>query len=328
MGQWVSKTDIKTARRVCLYDFLLYRHPGDVEQEGDSLRLRCNHSVSIKIGYAGFNDFASGDTGNPIECLTNYFDYEFPDAVAALCEFASGHEPTSQANKAPANVPKRPQEPQRVFVPPEPVQGPYRQLSAYLTQQRGIPPALVQILVDDGILYQEKEHNNMVFINPSRTFAELRGSNSFKPFHQVAFSDPAAFWWFKPCGLDTKPAVAYVCEGAIDAISLYLVRSDARINHAEQGLYCAIGGVANQQRIDRIKEYAAGAGCQVIIAVDNDEAGELCRQRNPDCRAWIPRLKDWNEGLLQHERDFQKLECGFSLVELLNDVVKRHRKRS
>lgn len=330
MGQWVSKTDSRRARRVCLYDFLLSRHPGDVEQEGNSLRLRWNHSVSIKSGYAGFTDFSSKDTGNAVDCLTNYFDYEFPDAVAALCEFASGHEPAKmhQAEKALMNATKRPQEPHRVLIPPEPVQGPYRQLSAYLTQQRGIPPALVQILVDDGILYQEKEHNNMVFINPSRTFAELRGSNSFKPFHQVAFSDPTAFWWFKPRGLDTIPTVAYICEGAIDAISLYLVRAGTKINHAEQGLYCAIGGVANQQRIDRIKNYAADAGCQVVIAVDNDKAGEQCRQRNPDCRAWIPRLKDWNEGLLQQEKDFQKLECGFSLVDLLNDAVKRHRKRS
>ena len=52
----------------------------------DSLRLRWNHSVSIKSGYAGFTDFSSKDTGNAVDCLTNYFDYEFPDAVAALCE--------------------------------------------------------------------------------------------------------------------------------------------------------------------------------------------------------------------------------------------------
>lgn len=303
MGQWVSKTDIKTARRVCLYDFLLYRHPGDVEQEGDSLRLRCNHSVSIKIGYAGFIDFASGDTGNAIECLTNYFDYEFPDAVAALCEFASGHEPTDthQANKASTNVTKHPLSPQSVFIPPEPVQGPYRQLYAYLTQQRGIPPALVQVLINNGILYQEKEYNNLVFINPSRTFAELRGSNSTKSFHRVMFTDVDTFWWFKMHG-DSEAKIGYVCEGAIDAISLFCLHLAGQADPPGQNaLYCGIGGVANQQRINRIKAYASNIGGQIVIAVDNDQAGAECRQRNPDCKVLIPHRKDWNEDLIKFQ---------------------------
>ena len=149
-------------------------------------------------------------------------------------------------------------------------------------------------------------------------------TNAHQMGDQIAASGESVLYF----SLEQNRFELYICEGAIDAISLYLVRAGTKINHAEQGLYCAIGGVANQQRIDRIKNYAADAGCQVVIAVDNDKAGEQCRQRNPDCRAWIPRLKDWNEGLLQQEKDFQKLECGFSLVDLLNDAVKRHRKRS
>ena len=174
---------------------------------------------------------------------------------------------------------------------PNALQVPYRQLYAYLTQQRGIPATLIQRLIDWGLLYQEKDHANMVFIDPARSFAELRGSNSFKPFHQVMFSDPAAFWWFKSGDLDSNATVAYVCESAIDAISLYLLQGDSKDN----GLYCSIGGVANQQRIDRIKAGMGAAGCKTVIAVDNDQAGEDCRQRNPDCPAIIPKRKDWNE---------------------------------
>lgn len=313
MGQWVSKTDIKTARRVCLYDFLLSEHPGDVEQEGDSLRLRCNHSVSIKSGYAGFTDFSSGDTGNAIECLTNYFDYEFPDAVTALCEFDRSHRSLRtcqnapgvpqmlQADKVFTSAVSRPQAPQRGFIPPEPVQGPYRQLYAYLTQQRGIPPALVQMLINNGILYQEKEHNNLVFINPSRTFAELRGSNSTKSFHRVMFADVDTFWWFKMHG-DSEAKIGYVCEGAIDAISLFCLHLAGQADPPGQNaLYCGIGGVANQQRINRIKTYASNIGGQIVIAVDNDQAGAECRQRNPDCKVLIPHRKDWNEDLIKFQ---------------------------
>lgn len=164
MSQWVSKMDIKAARRVCLYDFLLSRHPGDVDLEGDSLRLSCNHSVSVKTGYAGFTDFSDGHGGNAIEFLIDYFGYEFSNAVTALCEFARDYKPTKarqntpgatqtpRADKIPANAGNSPQGPQRTFIPPEPVQGQYRQLFAYLTQQRGIPPALIQILINDGLI--------------------------------------------------------------------------------------------------------------------------------------------------------------------------------
>lgn len=327
MPQWVNQTAIRHARRVCLYDFLLSEHPGDVKREGNSLRLNCNPSVSIKTGYAGYTDFSDDSTGNALECLTNFLDYDFTDAVAALCLFdgmtpdeigrpeqsrppqdAPGATQTPQPRETPMDAPERPQEPPqaptRVFIPPEPLQGQYRQLYAYLTQQRGIPPAMVQQLIDWGLLYQEPTHNNMVFIDPARTFVELRGTNSFKPFHRVDFSDPAAFWWFKSHGPESVPSVAFICEGAIDAISLYLLRLQPPANSGltpmpvnENALYCGIGGVANQQRIDRIKAGMAAAGCKTVLAVDNDEAGEKCRQRNPDCLHLVPRLKDWNADL-------------------------------
>ena len=51
---------------------------------------------------------------------------------------------------------------------------------------------------------------------------------------------------------------------------------------ATPGLYCSLGGVANQQRIDAITAGMTAAGCSAVIAVDNDKAGEDCRQRNPD----------------------------------------------
>lgn len=328
MSQYVSPSAIRRARRACLYDFLLAEHPGEVEREGNSLRLRNDRSVCVRIGYAGYTDFADGSTGNAIEYLTNYLDYEFTDAVAALCEFdgmdqdemhrpepattapgASTRPRTPPAKETPQDAPERPQKPSqaapRVFIPPEPLQGQYRQLYAYLTRQRGLPADMIQKLVDWGLLYQEASHNNMVFIDPARSFVELRGTNSFVPFHRVDFSDPAAFWWFKPHGPESIASVAFICEGAIDAISLYLLRlappADsglAPMPPDENALYCGIGGVANQTRIDRIKAGMAAAGCRTVIAVDNDQAGEDCRQRNRDCWHLIPVLKDWNADLL------------------------------
>lgn len=63
-------------------------------------------------------------------------------------------------------------------------------------------------------------------------------------------------------------------------------------------MYCSIGGVSNQQRIDAVKSVMDSAGKPTVLAVDNDPAGEKCRQRNPDCHTLVPRLKDWNADLL------------------------------
>ena len=92
-------------------------------------------------------------------------------------------------------------------------------------------------------------------------------------------------YWYFPVTSD-KPKLAFVCESAIDALSLYLLRSKDR-----NAAYISIGGAVKQSAIDRLKqEYDP-----VILAVDNDDAGDACWKRNPDLKAIIPEYKDWND---------------------------------
>lgn len=299
----VTKAQIQAARKADLYHFLLYHHPNDVLREGESIRLCCDHSVSIKEGYCGYTDFATDETGNAIDCLVNYFNYTLPDAVNALLADAGGAgvgtaAPTQDAAAdAPTQASGKGQ--RKPFVLPEADNRTSKELSNYLSGRRGISAFVVSDLIcEEKVMYQERTHNNIVFVNPERNFAEIRGTNPNKPFHQVMYDDdPAAFWWFKADGLYSDAEVAYICESAIDAISLYCIH---RIyNNKLNGLYCSIAGVANQKRIDRIKAGMGAAGLPVILAVDNDDAGEQCRKRNPDCGYAVPHLKDYNEVLLE-----------------------------
>lgn len=153
--------------------------------------------------------------------------------------------------------------------------------------------------MDRKLLYQDAGHGNAVFIDPDRTYAELRGTVPDKPFHGLApGSDPEGFWWFKPGGPSGAPTGAFICEAAIDALSLYLLRQRLPLPPGDDPMYCSIGGVANQRRIDRIKAIMDSAGLPTTLAVDNDPAGKKCRERNPGCYALVPRLKDWNAVLL------------------------------
>lgn len=307
MENIVSKEQIRIARKADLYGYLLENHGNEIQIEGDSLRLCANHSVSIKNGFNGFTDFATGETGNAIDCLTTYFDYDLQEAVISLCEFM-GYD-TSESEVSNEKIPnqidttiQKLETPdiklEKPFILPKPVDGQPKNLFAYLTRTRKIPADIVKWLISEGVMYQEREHNNIVFVNPEGTFAEIRGTNTSKSFHRVMFADKAAFWWFKTDGLRSTPEIAYIFEAAIDAISMYAIRK-IYDRKKENILFCSIAGVANQQRIDRIKAGMDAAGLETVLAVDNDEAGEQCRQRNPECKHIVPKNKDWNDDL-QH----------------------------
>lgn len=171
----------------------------------------------------------------------------------------------------------------QVMFPPKAVDS--SAVCAYLSA-RGFTDEVIDRLMEQGLLYQD-ENRNAVFRSSAGDFYESRGTWSGKPFHQCGKMTSDCFWAFVP---GISPNKAYICEGAIDAVSLYLLhlRNGSPTNNA----YCGIAGVANQQAIEKIKQWLPA-----VIAVDNDAAGEQCRIRNADLPTVIPQHKDWNEDL-------------------------------
>lgn len=280
MGNNVSKKLTAYARHADLYAFLVKYHNSDFTKEGDSIRLKSNHSISIKKGYTGYKDFATGETGNSIDFLKNYMGYNFVDAVSALSGEPVSVNPVYIQQDGIENVPTQ-------F--PAPVDGMYKNLFAFL-QNRGIHVETIQMLVKQKLLYQEKFNNNIVFINAERNFGEIRGTYTFgKAFHGIVpDSRHDGFWWFRTSKDASK---CYICEAAIDAISLYELHK-IQGNH-EDAYYISIAGVAKQPAIDRLKN----SKLNIVIAVDNDNAGQQCRNRNSELEYILPENKDWNEDL-------------------------------
>ena len=281
MASNVSKKQIASARHADLYAFLMKYHSSNFKTEGDSIRPKDNHSISIKKGYHGYKDFSTEETGNSIEFLTNHMGYTFVEAVQALSDVSAlAQQPTDVQQDGIENVPPK-------F--PEPVNGMYKNLFAFL-KNRSIPTETIQKLVKQKLLYQEKSKNNIVFINMERDFAELRGTYTFgNPFHGlVPHSRHDGFWWFRT---SRNAAKAYICEAAIDAISLYELHK-IQGNH-EEAYYISIAGVAKQPAIDRLKN----SKLHIVLAVDNDDAGQKCRDRNSGLEYILPLNKDWNEDL-------------------------------
>lgn len=255
-------------------------HPQDVVREGKCLRLKNYSGVVLKKGYCGFNDYVSNTTGNSVDLLTGYLGYSFCEAVEAL----TGRIKVTESPVEPQ------QEQARCIHLPVPAKTPFTRVFAYLTRTRGLSAETVQRLMDAGLVYQDADHGNAVFANRERDYCEIRGTLSYgKPFHGCRKTKSDNFWSFgRPA--DLHP-IAYICEAAIDAVSLYEI---LRKRGSVKAIFCSIGGVANQKTIERIAEqYSA------ILAVDNDDAGAKCRERNLGLPFILPRSKDWNQDWLE-----------------------------
>lgn len=282
---FVDDRTVRSAREADLHAFLSANHPDLFRREGRSLVMKSNRSLSIKEGFHGYRDFATGETGNSITFLMRHLGYGFQDAVLALAGACLSHEGHGRESVPPPD-------PGQTAVELPPASGRARQMYAFLAA-RGIPGNLVRAFAAAGLLYQSSWMNNIVFVNRERDYCEIRGTYTFapEPFHGCRKTAPDRFWYFS--GSRTcRPETAYVTEAAIDAVSLWLLhRKSGR--DVSRNLYASIGGVSNYAAIDRIT-----ASMHTVLAVDNDLPGEACRKRYKHLDNIIPVHKDWNEDLV------------------------------
>lgn len=314
-----TKEQIVKARKANLFNFLINHYEMDYILEGDTLHPRNNPDISIRKGYGEYKDLDV--YGNSIDYLMYYLHYEFDEAVSLLLE--EGDASLDRHKYVRKNM--KPQTKESVELPY--IGSNNEQIITYLTG-RGISNETVKMLISKGLLYQD-ENNNAVFVNSefdwgeirrtdtladykcvhensclkfwnaednglceSRTYCKRYKSNTFRSILKNSRRD--GFWWFQSG--NSPAAFIYICESAIDAISLY------ELNQLEgsnlNAVYVSIGGANKQAAIDRIKSKKCDR--MVVIATDNDVTGNECRDRNfPDAYSKMPKNKDWNEDLIE-----------------------------
>ena len=163
---YVTRDQIRLARKADLAGFLLQRHPDLFRSSGSSLYMKYRDSLYIRKGFPGYTDFSSGRHGNPIDFLTGFLGYSFVDAVSAL----TGGPSCGRTSR----IPRQEDAPPSPIVLPASAKKPYRMVYAYLLG-RGIPAGMIRLLEERGLLYQDRDHGNAVFVNPERDCCELPG---------------------------------------------------------------------------------------------------------------------------------------------------------
>lgn len=283
----VGRNQIQAARRADLYEYLLRYHPNTVKRADHSRLQHIDHDSLIITKGMGFCHNSKGETGNGVDFLTRYLGYDFPRAVAALSTFEGEcfrediHQTSSNTlTDTSQNAKKAP------FKAPERFDGPFTKVWAYMTKTRKIDAKIVQFLFDKGLLYEEYDQkhdkHNCIFLSQNAEYAEKNGTLSNVKFKgSVANVDEDGYWMFG--ATDSK---IYVCESAIDAVSLYQLR------HERAG-YASIGGLKDKA-LHRIQ--ADFPSAEIVIAVDADSAGDAFAAKHTELKRILPEgANDWNE---------------------------------
>lgn len=202
--------------------------------------------------------------GQTLEWLENHF------GTAAIVHLAS-------PSRSPLLLP-----------PPCPEQ--LEQIRRYLIEERRLPPALLEPLIESGNLYADARVN-AVFVLRGKlgqpVGVELRGTGPL-PWKGMAPGSRKDLGFFAVSAAALEATV--LCESAIDAISCHALHQECRC-------LSTAGARPNPAWLAEL----VGQGAQVYCGFDLDATGEAMAQSMmtlyPSIRRLRPPRKDWNDEL-------------------------------
>ena len=295
----VTAEQIERARSVNLVAFLHQYQPGELKRVGLSWTLRSHDSMRISADgkWNWFSQSVGG--GDAISYLQKVHGMTFQESIRTL---AGEDYQALQAEEAAREPP-----PRKEFVLP-PKNRNSRRAFAYLCS-RGIDPEIINHCMKRGLIYEDAQHHNAVFVGHDGTgtarYAMLRSTVSNSSFKiEQAGSNKAFGFCIKGSG-----QTLYVCEAAIDALSVATLRKLGGRDWRKDS-YLALGGVtASAEKMPPALEgiLQSFSFNRVVLSLDNDEAGQraarniftMLRQRYPqiELKVCVPQEKDFNDQL-------------------------------
>lgn len=183
-----------------------------------------------------------------------------------------------------------------------------RRVYAYLVKHRKIKPAVVSAFAKAGLLYEDANYHNAVFVgmdeNGVARHAHKRSTNTIgKAFRlNVEGSDPKHS--FNHIGTDGS---LYVFEAPIDLLSYITLHPEYWEEHTYVAC-CGTSALPVLEMLSRLPNINT-----VYLCLDNDKAGhtaskrmeELLADRDVATLRLTPNTKDWNEDLVMFESEVQ-----------------------
>lgn len=259
-------------------------------QEMDSIRIK-NRRTWFR--------YSEGIGGDAISFLQRFCNKSFPEAVEYLLAWHG-----RARDSPPASIPRQTKEKEaKVPFTLPPVSPDHRRVFAYL-RKRGIASQVIRGFLEAGLLYEDAQYHNCVFVGRDRTgtpvFANKRGTydqngHSFKGDVPGGNKDIA----FR-LRCDPENDSVLVFEAPIDLMSFCTLHREVISNAvALCGLY--EGGLRTYLRDNPHLR-------RIILCLDHDEHGQQAAEKIQKMfsqegyevsQGLPPQGKDWNEYLMQ-----------------------------
>jgi len=299
-----TQNQINKAKDIDLLDYVRQRGYSLIQSAANEYRLKEHDSLVISNNkWKWFSRDIGGDT---LDFVTKYEGKGFKEAMEMLL----GEKGREQIKEYDTN--KVEKEIKKISEIPEKADN-YRRLFAYLAKTRRIDPSIIQDMINDGKLYQEKEHNNCVFLGKNKD-GEIKyclkiGTSTFKKYKgEIKGSDKA--YNVELCSSQDSSKL-YIYESIIDAMSHATMIKIQGGNYKEHNRI-SLGGVADVKLEQFLKD---NPNIKIIVScLDNDEAGieatekikEKYTKKGYQIKRTLPFSKDLNDDLIaaleKHEK--------------------------
>ena len=290
-----TQYQINKAKNMDLLDYMQQRGYSLFQSAANEYRLKEHDSLVISNNkWKWFSQDIGGDT---LDFVTKYEGKGFKEAMEILLG-EKGKEKLREYDIT------QEQEIKEISELPEKADN-YRRLFAYLAKTRRIDPSIIQDMINDGKLYQEKEHNNCVFLGKNKE-GEIKyclkvGTNSFKKYKgEIEGSDKA--YSVDLCTSSKSPNL-YIYESIIDSMShatMIKIQGENYKEHNRISLGC-VGYVKIEQFLEDNPNIKT-----IVSCLDNDKAGimmtEKIRKKYSEkgyiVKRILPKNKDFNDDLI------------------------------
>ena len=264
---------------------LLERNGETLKRSGSEWEWKCQ-GKKITVRANKWFDQYERIGGGAIRFVMNFYGVSFQEAVLQLLD----------RRVAPQIIVEIPQE-KKPFLLPEPYEN-MRRVFAYLTQHRQINRDIISHFAKIGLLYEEANHHNAVFVGKDESeqprHAHKVGTYTKGEQHyrgNVPSSDPK--YSFHYIGTSDK---LYIFEAPIDMLSYITLHPQHWQAHNYVAL-CSVADIAAKHLLETYHHIG-----RAVVCTDHDKAGAAAYERMRDslrCAVTreVSKHKDWNEDL-------------------------------
>lgn len=279
--------EIKEACSVNLIEFMESEYPDRISHFRSEYRDTEHDSLVFYKDH--YHSFSNDDHGNAINYLQKYIGLTFIESVDKLLDFGILH-------RGQYNTPMETEKPVKTIYRPienDNIENIYDYL-----ESRNIDTNNIQLELGKNKIYsacvKNEGDNYICFANDELKFYILKNTESTGIKNMIVNENEGGYWWFIPFSENLEEYDCtfnvYVCESPIDAISLYQLESVPAV-------YCAMGGLKDIALKQICERFGDKNHYKIIIAVDNDEAGNQFYEKHNEFERVVPEFKDWNEDL-------------------------------